>query len=110
MLFITSFVALQLTAPTGDGFTRGLNRIVSFMTWQGAAFVLAMVGALMTYRFGGAGGRHGKLLGYVPLAFSVLLIGMLVAIIAFQVLRAAAVQLAGSSRAITPQPVTAGSV
>jgi hypothetical protein len=86
VLFVTSFFALQLTAPAGDGSTRGLNRIVAFMTWQGAAFALAIVGALLTYRFGGAGGKHGKLLGYVPLACSVLLMGMLVAIIAFQVL------------------------
>jgi hypothetical protein len=85
MLFITSFVVLQLTSPTGDGFTRGLNRIVAFMTWQIAALVLATVGALLTYRFGGAGGKHGKLLGYAPLAFSVLLIGLFVAIIAFRV-------------------------
>jgi hypothetical protein len=84
VLFITSFVVLQLTSPTGDGFTRGLNRIVAFMTWQIAALVLAMVGALLTYRFGG-GGKHGKVLGYAPLAFSVLLIGLFVAIIAFRV-------------------------
>jgi hypothetical protein len=85
VLFVTSFFALQLTAPAGDG-SPGLNRIVAFMTWQGAAFALAMVGALLTYRFGGTRGKHGKLLGYVPLACSVLLMGMLVAIIAFQVL------------------------
>jgi hypothetical protein len=85
VLFVTSFLVLQLTEPTGDGSTRGLNRIVSFMTWQGAAFALAIAGALFTYRFGSAG-KHGKLVGYVPLACSVFLIGMLVAIIAFRVL------------------------
>jgi hypothetical protein len=86
VLFLASFVVLQMTPPTGDGVTRGLNRIASFMTWQGAAFGLAMVGALLTYRFGGTSGKYGKLVGYVPLSLSVFLIGTLVAIIAFRVL------------------------
>lgn len=34
---------LALTAePTGDGFTRGLNRITGFLGWQVAGAVLAM--------------------------------------------------------------------
>ena len=41
---------------------------------------------MLTYRFGGAGGKYGKLVGYVPLSLSVFLIGMLVAMIAFRVL------------------------
>ena len=110
VLFLASFVVLQVTPPTGDGFTRGLNRIASFMTWQGAAFGLAMVGALLTYRFGGAGGKYGKLVGYVPLSFERIPDRHARRDDRVSGARAAAVQLAGSSRAITPQPVTAGSV
>ncbi|MFV0515077.1 MAG: hypothetical protein ACK5MY_15835 [Jhaorihella sp.] len=29
-----SLAALLLLEPTGDGFTRGLNRVSSFVTWQ----------------------------------------------------------------------------
>jgi len=83
-LFLASFVAL-LTEPSGDGFTRGLNRLASFMTWQGAAFGLAMLSALVTSRRAG-GPRNFKLIGYGPLVVSVVLLGMLVAIIAFRVL------------------------
>jgi hypothetical protein len=36
--------ALALTAePTGDGFTRGLNRLSGFVGWQGAGMMLALV-------------------------------------------------------------------
>jgi hypothetical protein len=83
-LFLASFIIWQATDPTGDGFARGLNRLASFMTWQGVAFGLAVVSAFVTSR--GAGSRNFKLIGYGPLVASVLLLGMLVAIIAFRVL------------------------
>ena len=36
--------AFALTAdPTGDGFTRGLNRLGGFVGWQGAGMILALV-------------------------------------------------------------------
>lgn len=28
--------------PTGDGFTRGLNRIMGFLSWQAAGMILAL--------------------------------------------------------------------
>jgi hypothetical protein len=85
-LFVASFVVLLTTEPVGDGFTRGLNRLAAFMTWQGVAFAPAVVCAFLTYRAGDEAGRDGKLIGYGPLAVSVLLIGLLIAIIAFRVL------------------------
>ena len=42
LLFVVSFVALQLTAAD-DSFAGGLNRIVVFLTWQGIALVVAAV-------------------------------------------------------------------
>lgn len=41
-VYAWSFLTMYLTAPTGDGFTRGLNRITSFFTWQIAAGVIAI--------------------------------------------------------------------
>jgi hypothetical protein len=84
VLFVVSFVMLQVVAPSGEGFTRGLNRIASFLTWQGLAFAVAMVQAWITY---GAVKRHVekiKLVGYVPLAASVFLVGMFIAIMAYR--------------------------
>src|SRR5690606_35242127 len=46
-LFVTSFVVFQLAVPEGTGFARGLNRLAAFLTWQGAALVVAVVGALV---------------------------------------------------------------
>jgi hypothetical protein len=86
LLFVTSFVAFFVIEPTGDGFTRGLNRLASFLTWQGAAFAPAVICAFLTYRFGDGAQRYGKLIGYGPLAVSVSLVGLLIAIIAFRVL------------------------
>ena len=41
--FAWSFVGMWLTKPTGDGFTRGLNRIEGFFLWQIVAVILALV-------------------------------------------------------------------
>jgi hypothetical protein len=83
-LFLASFLALA-AEPAGDGFTRGLNRLASFMTWQGVAFGLAMLSALVTSRLA-EGPRNFKLIGYGPLVVSGVLLAMLVALIAFRVL------------------------
>lgn len=43
LVFAGSFVVPWLTPATGDGFTRGLNRISGFFGWQLAAGVVALV-------------------------------------------------------------------
>ncbi len=40
--FVWSFVSTQITPATGDGFTRGMNRISGFAIWQALAFALAI--------------------------------------------------------------------
>lgn len=44
-VFALSFGIMLVTEPTGDGLTRGLNRIGVFLGWQAAAVVVAL-GAL----------------------------------------------------------------
>ena len=46
--FVAAFLAFSLTAPSGDGFTRGLNRIGAFLGWQAAAGTLGLVLALVS--------------------------------------------------------------
>ncbi len=41
--YLGSIVVVQVTEPTGDGFTRGLNRITAFLGWQIFAAVLAVI-------------------------------------------------------------------
>lgn len=43
VLFLLSFIAPRFMEATGDGFTRGLNRVGSFFMWQAGAFVTAGV-------------------------------------------------------------------
>lgn len=85
VLFLVSFVMLQLVEPTDSGFTRGLNRIATFLTWQGAAFAVAMVLAWVTRGAAERGVDKIKLVGYLPLAASVFLVASFIAIVAYRV-------------------------
>lgn len=80
-------LALSLGAEAeGDGFTRGLNRIASFLTWQAFAFVVAVIAAALTHAAAARGVERIKVAGYLPLAASVFIVGALVVLIAFRVL------------------------
>jgi hypothetical protein len=85
VLFLISFATLQLVEPTGSGFARGLNRIAAFLTWQGSALVAAMVLAWLTRRATERGVDKIRLVGYLPLAASVFLVGTFIAIVAYRV-------------------------
>jgi hypothetical protein len=83
LLFVVSFVSLR-PADADDGATSGLARVVAFLTWQTAAFIVAVLGALAT-RFAVQRGVDGiKLVGYVPLAFSVFLVASFIALTGFR--------------------------
>ncbi|HEX7236903.1 MAG TPA: hypothetical protein VF405_08075 [Gammaproteobacteria bacterium] len=81
VLFLASFVSLQ-TAETGESEQSGLARIAAFLTWQVAAFVVAMLGAFATQLAVARGVQRIKLVGYSPLAASVLLVGSYIALTA----------------------------
>lgn len=38
-----SVLGYALTEPSGDGFTRGLSRMMTFLGWQLAAMVIALI-------------------------------------------------------------------
>lgn len=42
-LFIWSFISIQMTEPTGSGFTRGFNRFEGFFLYQAIAMGLALL-------------------------------------------------------------------
>jgi hypothetical protein len=50
LVFLWSGVNWYLSAPTGDGFTRGMNRITAFLGWQAVALGFGIV----AYVFGRA--------------------------------------------------------
>jgi len=42
-IYLTSFVIPALSEATGDGFTRGMNRVTAFFGWQIVAGVLGLI-------------------------------------------------------------------
>lgn len=51
MIYIWSFVAYSITAPTDFGFTRGLNRISGFLGWQFAAGLVSVFALALSFEF-----------------------------------------------------------
>jgi hypothetical protein len=84
VLFLASFVSLQMTGTDGAP-QSGLARTAVFLTWQVAAFVVAMLGAVATRFAVGRGVERVKAFGYVPLALSVFLVASFVALVAFRI-------------------------
>jgi len=84
LLFVVSFVALQLAESDGT-LAADLNRVAAFLTWQGVALVVAAIGAFATRYAVAQGVEKIKLVGYVPLALSVFLVASFIAIMGFRV-------------------------
>jgi hypothetical protein len=82
VLFVISFLSLQIT---GAGPQSGLARVAVFLTWQVAAFVVAMFGAFATRLAVARGVEHVKAFGYVPLGLSVFLVVSFIALMAFRI-------------------------
>ena len=80
-LYLWSFVVLITTEPTGDGFTRGVNKVTNFVGWQGAAGVLAAILWFMGRDY--AKGTLEKWASIVPLLCAILLVTMLIAVFLF---------------------------
>lgn len=66
--FVYAFAAFFGTAPTGDGFTRGLNRVVAYLGWQGVAGMLALAAFGVGRRW--PRGAPVRRLSAVPLAIA----------------------------------------
>ena len=84
VLFVISFVSLQTTATDG-GPQSGLARVAVFLTWQVAAFVVAMLAAFTTRLAVERGVERVKAFGYAPLALSVFLVVSFIALMAFRI-------------------------
>ena len=78
-LYIWSFIGFSVTEPTGDGFTRGMNRVSVFLLWQ---FVAGIV-AVPVYMVGRAQARGSALrwASRLPLALAIALIAAIAALI-----------------------------
>jgi len=79
--WIGSFWQLFGTEPTGDGFTRGLNRIMGFLGWQLAAGFLGCM--LWIVGRQGERGRAARWLLRVPPFLTLLLVLAIVTVIVY---------------------------
>ena len=84
VLFVISFLSLRMTVADGPP-QSGLARVAVFLTWQVAAFVVAMLGAFTTRLAVERGIERVKAVGYVPLALSVFLVVSFIALMAFRI-------------------------
>ena len=50
ILFVVSIAIPVATEKTGDGFTRGINRVTIFFGWQITAFVVSLIVFFMAKR------------------------------------------------------------
>lgn len=79
--YVWSFIGFSMTEPTGDGFTRGMNRISTFMLWQFAAGIVAVP----VYMVGRSQARGAAMrwASRLPLALAIALIVAIAALIAW---------------------------
>jgi hypothetical protein len=82
VLFALSFVLTKSTTPTGDGFTRGLNRVSVFFSWQALALVVAIVTWLTGLRQF-AGSARWRWLSRLPVMGELVLVAFGVAVFGY---------------------------
>ena len=80
ILIVLSVAHPVLTAPEGDGFTRGYNRIGLFLGWQLAGVFLALVTGIAYTRLERPTGFMTRLCGLGPAIYSGLLVLALIAL------------------------------
>jgi hypothetical protein len=85
VLFATSFITLELGQQGGSASAQMLNRIATFLTWQGIALVAAVMLAFVTQRAVARGVEKVKFAGYAPLALSTFVVVSFIAIVAYRV-------------------------
>jgi len=82
VLVILSILVPALTPRTGDGFTRGINRLYSFFGYQATAGILAFVIAYLA-RSSRSISKRWAILGLVPLGLTCLLVLGIIALFVF---------------------------
>lgn len=85
-LFALSIILAAGAEPTGDGFTRGMNRTTTFLKWQLAAFVIALVSFFMTRRNASSFSTTLQFIGKTPFYTHCVILVFVVGMIVYAVL------------------------
>ena len=80
-LAVLSLLIPVFVAPGDDGSIKGLQQMVPFFSFQAAAFLLSILIAFATFRAREELSLGVRLLGFVPFAFGILVILMVIVII-----------------------------
>ncbi|MGE0665537.1 MAG: hypothetical protein AB7O49_03165 [Sphingomonadales bacterium] len=86
-LIVLSFAAFSATAPTGDSFTRGMNRIGVLLAWQAGAMVAALAALVLMLRRKPPRGLGVSLAGLAPMSVMVLELLAVVAVVVWAATR-----------------------
>ena len=78
LCFVAGFGHAWITAPTGDGFHRGMNRIGLFFFWQAVAIALALLLLALRVIFGARLSRAVRWLALLPITLSGVLLVVLI--------------------------------
>ncbi|GAB4435931.1 MAG: hypothetical protein Kow0031_17670 [Anaerolineae bacterium] len=80
MIFAAGFILPRFIEPTGDGFTRGLNRLPYFFALHCLGLMVALLSAAISLRSKAEIAVWLLVTGFVPLAAYALLIGLVVVV------------------------------
>ncbi len=75
MMFTLAFIVPRLIEPTGDGFTRGMNRLPAAIGLQCLAFCVAAVTAGLSFTTREELAKWILVTGFIPLVIQILLVG-----------------------------------
>lgn len=81
LAMVLSVLLPALTPATGDGFTRGLNRVGTFLVWQTVALGVAIVVIVMSRSAADRSGRLFKLAAFGPMSVSGLMVLLFVGVV-----------------------------
>lgn len=104
VIFALSFILAFSIEPTGDGFTRGLNRISALIIWQGIAIVVAVVAWLLGLRIS-KDGPHSRWISRIPVITHAVIVLLFIGLVL--VLRFASPAF---EPGVPPGPVTAPAI
>lgn len=74
-----AFFSFATTNPSGDGFTRGMNRVTAYLGWQGAAGMISF--ALFAVGRGWPKGSAVRRMSVFPLAIAFLHVAAILGVV-----------------------------
>lgn len=88
LCFSMAFLHTYMTDPTGDGFTKGMNRVAIFFGWQLAAVITAIVAVVVSRGLSKLESATLRRIGIVPVSVMGLGVMIIAGYITYNLFRA----------------------